>query len=365
MKKIIYIMSTLQKRGPVNVLFNLISNVDRTKYIPYIITLSKEPQNSLIQDFKKLNIEIVSLKLNRIFSFFYGPIKLKKIVNEIKPDVIHAHCFRSILFSALALNKYKKISTIHCDYKIYFQMFYGKLLGYIMHLLMSYSLSKMNKNICCSKELKNILNIKNKKIIFDYVDNGIDTDFFKPTRNKIKLRKKLNLPTEKKIFIWCGNMTEVKFPMILAKAIKELKNPNLYYIFCGSRGPLLEICKKELENNKNVLFTGYVNNIKDYLQASDFFISTSLSEGLPNGVLEALACGLPCILSDIPQHKYILENTENVGLFFETKNMEYLKEKINEILKIDYGLYSQNAISLIQNKFSSKLMSNRYQKYYE
>lgn len=364
MKRIVYVISSLKKTGPVNVLFNLVNNIDKTKYKPHIITLSKESQNSLIDDFKKINIEILSLNLNRAFSFLYGPIKLKKIVNKIKPDIIHIHCFRSALFSAMTLNKYKKITTIHCDYKTDFKLYYGKILGFIMYLLMNYSLKKINNNICCSKQLADILNKRNKNIKFTYVDNGIDTEVFKCIENKTELRKKLNLPTNKKIFIWCGVFIERKDAITLVKAITQIKNKNLFFVFCGN-GVLEDICKKELSNNNNVLFTGFVNNIKDYLQASDYYITTSLSEGLPMTVLEALSCGLPCILSDIPQHKYILKNTENIVLFFETKNIEDLKEKINKIIDINYVLYSNNAVSLIQNKFSAKLMNERYQKLYD
>ena len=138
----------------------------------------------------------------------------------------------------------------------------------------------------------------------------------------------------------------------------------MFFVFCGN-GNLEKICKDELRNNKNVLFTGYINNIKEYLQASDYHVSTSLSEGLPNGVLEALSCGLPCVLSNISQHEYILEHTKNIGLFFETQNSENLQNKINDILKTDYNLYSTNAVDLIQDKFSAKLMSKKYQKYYD
>ena len=364
MKKICYVISTLKKTGPVNVLYNLVKNLDRTQFEPCIITLSKEPQNSLFEDFKKLGINILSLNINRAFSFFYAPIKLKKLINKVEPDIVHTQCFRSSLFSAISLDKYKKIATIHCDYKTDFKMSYGRWVGYIMYLLMKYSLKKIKNNICVSKQLADILNNKIKNIKFDYIDNGIDTKVFESIEDKIELRKKLNLPINKKIFVWCGNIIEVKSPITLVKVIKQINNENLFFVFCGN-GNLKQECEEELKFYKNVLFTGYVNNIKEYLQASDYYISTSLSEGLPNGVLEALSCGLPCILSDIPQHKYILKNHKNIGLFFKTKNIENLKENINKILDIDYNLYSKNAVNLIRDNFSAKSMSEKYSRIYK
>ena len=362
MKKICYVISTLQKTGPVNVLYNLVKNLDRTQFEPCIITLSKEPQNSSINDFKKLNIDIVSLNLGRTKSFFLGPKKLKTIVDRINPDIVHSHCFRSSLFSAISLDKYKKTATIHCDYKTDFKMFYGKFFGYMMYMLMNYSLKKIKNNICVSKQLSDILNEREKNIKFNYIDNGIDTDYFKPAENKTELREKLNLSKNKKIFIWCGTFIERKSPLTLVNAVKQIKNENLFFVFCGE-GKYLDICKKELMENKNVLFTGYVKNIKEYLQASDYYISTSLSEGFHLTVYEALSCGLPTILTDIFAYDELTK--KEIGLFFKAKDIKDLKDIINDILNIDYVLYSNNAINLIENKFSSKLMSKKYQEFYE
>ena len=232
-----------------------------------------------------------------------------------------------------------------------------------MFFLQKNILKKFNCRIAVSVLLSKLLNAKYPKIKFDYVDNGIDTGIFKPTENKVELRKKLNLPMDKKIFIWCGSFIERKDPITLVKVIKQIKNKNLFFVFCGARGQLLEICKKECENNKNILFTGYINNINEYLQASDYYIATSLSEGFHLTVYEALACGLPVIVTDIPVYNELKDN--NVSMFFETKNIEELKQKINDILNINYSLYSNNAVSLIQNKFSAQLMSKKYQSFYK
>lgn len=366
MKKIVYCISTLKKTGPTIVLYNIVKNLDLTKYQPIIITLSPEKNNSLIEDFQKLNIKIIQLNLSRIEGFFFGVFKLRKVIQKINPSVIHCNSFRDILLTGLFLSKkYKKVVTIHCDFAVDYALRYGFFIGKIMAFLQQFVLKIFDFRIAVSELLSNILNNKYIGMTFDYVDNGIDIAKFKPIENKTELRNKLNLPTDKKIFIWSGSFIDVKNPLILIKTIKQIENENIFFIFCGVRGYLFEVCKKELAHSKNVLFTGYVNNIEDYLKASDFYIATSLSEGLPNGVLEALSCGLPCILSNISQYKYILENTKNIGLFFDTRKIKDLENKISDILYIDYDLYSQNAVNLIEHKFSAKLMCKKYQEYYE
>ena len=78
MKKILYIVSTLQRTGPTNVLFNLVSHLDRTKFQPVILTLSPENNShyTLQAEFLKLDVEIHSIGLSRIAGFLLGNSKI-------------------------------------------------------------------------------------------------------------------------------------------------------------------------------------------------------------------------------------------------------------------------------------------------
>lgn len=360
MKKVLYIISTLEKTGPVNVLYNIIKNINRLEFEPVILTLSKEKDKSRKQDFENLNIKIFSLNLQGLKGY-YESKQIKKIVETINPDIIHTHCFRSTLFAAVHLRKRRTITTIHCDYDSDYKMTYGKTVGYIMSKLTDFSLKTINKRIACSGYLSQIINGK-KKFNVEFVNNGIDIEKYYPIENKEQLRNKLKLPIDKSIFIWVGCLTEIKNPVFLAKIIKENSFKNCFFIFCGD-GSL----KQELENIvstfNNVLITGNIDNVQEYLQASDFYISTSLSEGLPLSVLEAMACGLPCILSNIEQHEYILQ--EQTGMLFKSQNSVDLINKLNDIVKVDYNLYSSCARQVVLENFSSELMSANYRKKYE
>lgn len=356
MKNILYIISTLAKTGPVNVLYNIIKNLARTEYNPIILTLSKEKNNSVIKDFEALNIPIKSLDLNRYFGYFEAGVKITKAVKQINPDIIHTHCFRSTLFSTLFLQKFKRIATIHCDYDIDFMLTYGKVPGFIMAKLMDYSLIKTDKRIACSEYLKNIIN-KKKNFTVEAINNGIDTKIFHPEPDKKALRKKLNLPLDKTLWIWVGALTPRKSPLTLVNAIKNLDSNTNYFIFCGD-GVLKEKIIEEIKNIPNVLLTGSINNIQEYLQASDYYISTSLSEGLPLSVLEGMACGLPVISSDIPQHEFLFKS--NIGLLYPVNDSEKLKGCISEILLSETDELKNNAINSVKNYFDSNNMSQKY-----
>jgi len=98
--KIVYIISTLVKSGPVNVLYNLIKYIDKNRYNVTIITLSPENEkHSRLKEFESLGIKVQSLNLSRLQGYLFGGFKLRQIINKVKPDIIHSHCFRSNLFS--------------------------------------------------------------------------------------------------------------------------------------------------------------------------------------------------------------------------------------------------------------------------
>ena len=361
--KIVYIISTLVKSGPVNVLYNIIRHIDKEKFDITIITLSPEPlEHSLFNEFEKLNINIKSLSLSRIEGYLYGGFKLQKMVNEIKPDVIHTHCFRSNLFSALFLKKYKRCSTVHSDYKVDLTKLYPGFISKIMFVINHIALLVIKNNICCSENLAKQLNKRYKYMSFNFVDNGIDTEKFKPVENKAYLRKNLGLPIDKKIWIWVGSLIERKNPLLLVDAIKKLNTDDIF-IFCGD-GNLYSEIKEQIKNLNNVIPTGNIDNIDEYLQASDYYISTSLSEGLPMSVLEAMSCGVPVLLSDIEQHKYVLKD-DNAGIVFKINDEKDLIEKIYYILGIDYTLASKKTRDIVLQNFSSELMSEKYMQIYK
>src|SRR5690625_1499928 len=81
-------------------------------------------------------------------------------------------------------------------------------------------------------------------------------------------------------------------------------------------GELQSACKALAGQTNNILIRGAVQNVTQYLQASDYFISCSKAEGLPMAVIEALACGLPCLLSDIRPHAEFFELSDSIGSLY-------------------------------------------------
>ena len=123
------------------------------------------------------------------------------------------------------------------------------------------------------------------------VPNAVNTDRFQP-RNRAEMRRKHGLPQDKTILSFVGHFIDRKGPLRVLEAMEGVEG--LYGVFLGE-GP-------QWPSGPRVLHAGPVphEEVAEWLSATDFFSLPTLAEGSPNAVLEAMACGLPVVSSDIP-----------------------------------------------------------------
>ena len=145
------------------------------------------------------------------------------------------------------------------------------------------------------------------------IPNGIDAEKFSPLSNreeKLILRKKLKLPTDGIYITLVGAIHPRKGTDLLVNAWSKLINEyvNLHLLLIGPRYDQTREELKDFKQNieasilrsnrhENIHFIGQINNVDEYLKASDMFVYPSAKEGMPNAVLEAMACGLPTLLT--------------------------------------------------------------------
>ena len=360
MKKVLYVISTLRRTGPTNILAGTALNLDGRVFKPMVLTLSPEEDenNSWKQELQSKGIEVHSLNLSRIKGIFCAGRALKRKIEEIKPDIIHTHCFRSAVYCALFVKGYKRVSEIHCDYEEDYALAYGGIKGAIMAKVFTWALSSADKRVCCSQMLAAILRRKKPDVDYAYVNNGVDTEKFKPyDGDKAALRRVLKLPLDKRVFIWAGVFIKIKDFPTLAKAAMALKEENNFFVFCGD-GPLLSEMQTMLNGQKNIMFTGFCPEIHKYLQAADFYISTSLTESFHLTVYEALSCGLPVILSDIEAYSNLRGN-EAVS-FFKTGDYKELAKAIGIAAQEYSPAKGEAAVKMIRDSYSLQKMAEGY-----
>lgn len=359
-KKILYIVSTLKKGGPVNIIKNIIRYLDRDFFDVIILTLSKEPKNSDKDFFENnLKVKVYSLNTSRVKGIFC----LKKMINDfIKKnniDLVHSHGLRPDIFSSFS--PVSKITTLHNNPFLDYAYSFGKIKGYLIAKIHLHFIKKFDYKISCSKYTSEILR-KKTDIDFKFIQNGINLEDYDYS-SKDRLKKELNLSNDDIVFISVGVLNNRKDPLTIINAFNMIKNERFKLLILGD-GKLFENCKKRAIN-KNILFSGMVNNVFEYLKISNYFISASLAEGLPNSVLEAMGVGLPCLLSNIPSHCEVLDSDKLTKYIFKIKDSGDLLNKINQITLDDYKELSQISKSIVKSNFTVKIMSQKYQALYK
>jgi glycosyltransferase involved in cell wall biosynthesis len=133
----------------------------------------------------------------------------------------------------------------------------------------------------------------------DYIPNGVDTSRFKPVSMR-ECRDRLGFPQDLKIALFCGHFDHRKGPLRVLEAVRML---GVHGIFLGGNGP-------DHPEGSEVLFAGPVQNsdLPLWLGAADVFVLPSLSEGMSNAMLEALACGLPLVVADLDFNRDFLDD---------------------------------------------------------
>lgn len=172
-------------------------------------------------------------------------------------------------------------------------------------------LQKADGMIAISREIRNELENNGfpATSIAD-IPNGVDTARYHPVdlENKNNLRIKLGLPVDRRIFVYTGKLTRRKgIDTLMTAWSKTLhaKTAGLLVMLGSGHGQAddlegyIQNTVKEQCLEQSVVTVGDVDNVAEYLQAGDIFVFPSRREGLPNSLLEAMACGLQCIASDI------------------------------------------------------------------
>ena len=163
---------------------------------------------------------------------------------------------------------------------------------------------------------------------------GINTNDYKRNFiNVIEERKNIGLTEKDIIVISIGDLIKRKNYEISIKAIAKLADERLHLLICGV-GPEVDNLKKlsaKLNIEKQIHFLGFRKDIKVLLKISDIFLLTSYQEGLPRSLMEAMASGLPCIVSKVRGNVDLIVDGEG-GFLVNPNNSKEISNIINLLI---------------------------------
>jgi len=252
-----------------------------------------------------------------ITAFGNNKIAYKNICNVLKNNDIQViHCNTPIggMVGRFAGKKYKVPTVIYTAHGFHFYkgapLFNRTVLKWAEKLMAHYTdaIITMNKE---DYEAAKKFKLRGDGKVYLVHGVGIDLSLYENIEvDRAEKRAELGIKDTDVAFISMGDLIARKNYSVAIKALAKAGNENAHYFICG-RGPLeneLKELAKTCGVENRVHFLGFRTDIKELLVAADAFLFTTLQEGLPRSMMEAMASGLPCIVSKIRGNVDLMEN---------------------------------------------------------
>lgn len=312
-------------------------------------------------------------RLESRFSMVLATAKLCKVIKKLRPQIVFSMMDHVNWYSIMGISLLNKKPILLCGvHNTPSEKYKGSIKGKVKIKLMRFVYNYPNLLIACSYGVKSdmIGLFPSIKSPIKVLNNAAITDYH------IKLGyENINRKNHIPIIVTCGRLIKQKgYDLLLDSFALLTKRIKVKLVFIGD-GPekynLIELTHK-LKINGSVEFCGYIKNPYPKIARSDVFVSTSLFEGNPQVLIEAMALGVPVISSNCPNGPAeIISNFKN-GFLIETRkpkdyaeamfkilNKSELRNSIlNNALKTAKSRHS-NKIALEHNKLFMKLLEHK------
>jgi glycosyltransferase involved in cell wall biosynthesis len=368
--RIIHLITGLNIGGAELALFRLLQNMDRQKFDTQVVCMI--PVGPVGEQIRALGIPVTSLDMVPGHPSLRGFRKLVGIIKQFRPTILQTWLYHADLLGLLAaiLTRTQaiiwNIRSAEMDF-----LQYRWLSGVVVKwcAILSKMPTAVIVNSRAGQTVHTRLGYHPKEWIF--LPNGIDTELFRPdmpARNH--LREEWKVADDELLIGTVGRIDPQKdhTTFVKAVALANMEHTKLRFV-CVGTGPKdyqqkLKGLTAQL-NLSNLCWTGPRTDMPAVYNALDVFVSSSIGEGFPNVVAEAMACEKPCVVTTVGDSAILVAET---GICVSPGNPEALAESILRMLEFpeaERARLGQKARQRIAENFSLQKMVNEYTALYE
>lgn len=325
MKRITHIISGLGMGGAEKMLYKLVSKTDLTKFEVEVISLSSKGVYG--DKIEELGIKVIAFNLKSnpksIFSM------LKYLYSKKEYDIIQTWMYHADLLGYILMKTKKVEKLIWGIRRSNVSKSHMKLSTLFIARLNAFLSKNVDKIISCSEKAKTThVNIGYEESKIVVIPNGFEIpEIYLSTSNTEK---------KKEVIIHVARWTPIKDHRNLLEAAAKIKCDFVLYLI----GPNVDNDNKELNQliqdldlEEKVILFGAQNDLSSFFKEAKLLVSSSIDEGFPNVIGEAMSYGVPCVVTDAGDSKYIVGET---GIVVEPRNPLQLARGMESIMNLEH-----------------------------
>lgn len=360
MTRLALLIRSLDYGGAERHLLTLSRALDKERFS--VTVLHFYPGGRLEDELKASGVSLVSLKKTGRWDLLRFSVRLFRQLRTVRPDVIHSFLvepnlltvFLKPLFPRARIIWGVRASRVHFEHYDRFSRLNFRLQCFF---------SRFADLIIFNSERGRAFHIREgfpaKRCMV--IRNGIDTKRFKPERDAgLRLRAELGVEAGAKLVGHVGRLDPMKdHPTLLRAAALVCRERKDVYFLCVGTGAddyarELRLLATELGISENVIWAGARADMPAVYNSLDLLVSSSFSEGFPNVIGEAMACGVPCVVTDTGDSALIVGET---GAVVEPRNPSALCAGIISLMEKDTDAAGRRARARILENFSVERMA--------
>ncbi len=367
-RHICHIITGLFSGGAEMMLYRVLQNGLKGPFVYSVISLTDiGPVGQRIRD---IGIPVNALRMPRGFPDPRGILKLFFLLRYKRPHLVQTWMYHADLVGGVTAKIAGKLPVIwnirHSD--LYKEKVKSSTI-LTAHICAKLSRKLPNRIICCAENAKKAhINMGYDPDKLIVIPNGFDVEKFSPNTNtRSNIRKELGLPPEAKLIGMVARFHRLKDHknFINAAAFFHVFEPNVHFLLCGRNvewtNPELTnwIKKRNLDRYFHLL--GEREDIPKIMAGLDIATLSSSGEAFPNVVGEAMACGIPCVVTDVGDSAYIVGDT---GVVVPPGDPHALAQAWKSILALSFEKrveIGRKARMRIKDKFDLKSIVQKYQ----
>lgn len=369
--KIVFISTTLTTGGAEMMLLKLLQHLDRSSFKPYVVSL--RTIGEVGPHIQALGIPVVALGMTPVLPNPLALFKLIRYLRILKPDVVQTWMYHADLFGGIAArlsgcaNVVWGLRNSNLDARLTKR---ATLL--VVRACAAVSSWLPSRIITCSNRAMAVhVAVGYRADKMNVIPNGFDLGRFQPdVQAPQSLRKELGLAIDTPLVGLMARYDPQKnhAGFVEAAGIVHKKFPSLHFVLAGGAVDVGNTALTEaIETHglaKHMHLLGRRDDMPRLMAALDILVSSSFGEAFPNVLGEAMACGVPCVVTDVGDSAEIVGNT---GRVVQTGDMKGLAMQIIELLHLPKAQrleLSRKARERVASHYEIGLVAGLYASFY-